>query len=627
MANGDDTDVMDDQSAADDSGLDDTAGGVGTVSAAQQPMEIPGGLGGDAGGLTQGLMRTLQGGMTGQPSNQNVPASRGGGWGDLDEAQSTGMTGSQAVQGRHGGLVTGLAGLLIDGLAAGMAPDRRSAMELPFKMQAAAAQRQQMQMRDQQMQMQQQKLEMEMAEEPAKTAALWAKAKIDMMHTFMASRNLKIAEVKDNLGSWSQVYDAAVKSGEAEHIASADTLEQAFDAENKAQQADKNSHFGIGPKLDQAGSPTGYEVVRVNPKGSLGTNTPFHLDPVPDIPGQPGSGYKGFDQTFDRNTQVGVFTGVTAKELAARAQAQTMYNDYQKQQEQQRKDVMAQQKEDVRERHEDVVEARAERAEGRAERAETRQEQALGLREQAAGQKEEALTVVPQADGTNQVMPLSQVPQGQMHYPLKDPQQITAFAGSMNDLQTAVNQTAKVNFANVQAGLAAALLEKQTPALSGIIHVSLPQRAEATLRAENLEDANQDTRNYVAAIAALNEGITQLPRLQTFGKSSRFSQEQVHAAQMQLPQPGDDSAMAQQKLHTLQNMIDPLRHAAPRMQGAELIPSFREPGGEGMAEQKGKPTPKEQVGSAFEKWSKQHPEAAKHLGDILNFVTKGPPGQ
>jgi hypothetical protein len=72
-----------------------------------------------------------------------------------------------------------------------------------------------------------------------------------------------------------------------------------------------------------------------------------------------------------------------------------------------------------------------------------------------------------------------------------------------------------------------------------------------------------------------HEAITQLPRLQTFGQSSRMTQQQMEAAVNLLPQPGDWN-MAAQKMQSLQGMIDPLRKQIPHMPGAESISSWTE---------------------------------------------------
>jgi len=72
-----------------------------------------------------------------------------------------------------------------------------------------------------------------------------------------------------------------------------------------------------------------------------------------------------------------------------------------------------------------------------------------------------------------------------------------------------------------------------------------------------------------------HEAVTQLPRLQTFGKSNRMTEKQREAAQNLLPQPAD-GAMAAQKMTSLQGMPDPLPKQVPHMAGAESTPSWLE---------------------------------------------------
>jgi hypothetical protein len=86
--------------------------------------------------------------------------------------------------------------------------------------------------------------------------------------------------------------------------------------------------------------------------------------------------------------------------------------------------------------------------------------------------------------------------------------------------------------------------------------------------------ANGRVKPDVVLVGA-HEAITQLPRLQTFGKSNRMTEKQMEAAVNLLPQPGDGS-MAAQKMTSLQGMIDPLRKQIPRMPGAESTPSWLE---------------------------------------------------
>jgi hypothetical protein len=87
--------------------------------------------------------------------------------------------------------------------------------------------------------------------------------------------------------------------------------------------------------------------------------------------------------------------------------------------------------------------------------------------------------------------------------------------------------------------------------------------------------SNQATKDYVTAMVGAHEAVTQLPRLQTFGQSSRMTQQQMEAAQQLLPHPGD-GLMAAQKMTSLQGMLDPLRKQVPHMPGAETMPSWLE---------------------------------------------------
>jgi hypothetical protein len=96
------------------------------------------------------------------------------------------------------------------------------------------------------------------------------------------------------------------------------------------------------------------------------------------------------------------------------------------------------------------------------------------------------------------------------------------------------------------------------------------------LYGHDVAKANQATKDFVTAFIGAHEAITQLPRLQTFGQSSRMTQTQLEAALNLLPQPGDIRGMASQKMTSLQGMIDPLRKQIPHMPGAETIPSWLE---------------------------------------------------
>jgi hypothetical protein len=151
-----------------------------------------------------------------------------------------------------------------------------------------------------------------------------------------------------------------------------------------------------------------------------------------------------------------------------------------------------------------------------------------------------------------------------------------------NDVQTKINQLAAVTtdpnrMSQVQGPTAAQLLKQGFGLEIGAFgtKVDLSNVNTGAYEAQ-LKWANRATRDYVVAMGAAHEAITQLPRLQTFGQSSRMSPSQMDAAQKMLPAPGDDAGMARQKMQALQTTIDPLRKQVPHMPGAEQIPSWLE---------------------------------------------------
>ena len=196
------------------------------------------------------------------------------------------------------------------------------------------------------------------------------------------------------------------------------------------------------------------------------------------------------------------------------------------------------------------------------------------------------------ADGTkgaNVVMSKNDAAaKGLTHYKA-DPSTINTVVAGMNDVQNKLNQLADIatdrqKMAQVDPGLAAAMLAHGTGltlsfgghggGASGGIGVDT-SRVNEDLYSHDVMKANQATRDYVTAMVGAHEAITQLPRLQTFGKSNRMTEKQMEAAVNLLPQPGDRE-FAAQKMTSLQGMIDPLRKQIPHMPGAETMPSWLE---------------------------------------------------
>ena len=189
------------------------------------------------------------------------------------------------------------------------------------------------------------------------------------------------------------------------------------------------------------------------------------------------------------------------------------------------------------------------------------------------------------ADGTrgaNVVMSKSDAAaRGLQHYKV-DASNVNTLVAGMNDVQNKLNQLASVandpkQMGHVQPAIAAELMEHgyglTISAFGSKIDTS---RINTPLYAEDVKTANPATRNFVTAMVGAHEAITQLPRLQTFGKSNRMTEQQMQAAQNLLPKPGDDAALAAQKMTSLQGIIDPLRKQVPHMPGAEQIPSWTE---------------------------------------------------
>ena len=174
--------------------------------------------------------------------------------------------------------------------------------------------------------------------------------------------------------------------------------------------------------------------------------------------------------------------------------------------------------------------------------------------------------------------------QGLQHYKV-DGGKISSTIGSFNDVQGKVNQLAAIatdpnRMGQVDPGNAAAILAHDHGLDLGAgaagLHAGVDtSRFNEKVYAAAVSSANQATLDYVTAMVNAHEAITQLPRLQTFGQSSRMTQQQMEAAVNLLPHPGD-GRMAQQKMVALQGQLDSLRKAMPHMQGAELNPTWLE---------------------------------------------------
>lgn len=160
---------------------------LGTMTG--RPMEIPAGVG-----------------------RPGVAGALGGGMG------TTRPMGAQITQ-QHGGLMTGLAGLLIDGLYAGMAPNREAAFEMPMKLAQQRNQQAEMEIRQQQ-------LQEEMREAPIRERLQLAQAQMLELNLHRETEEQGMEEL---MGKSAKAFaDKSIAAGTADQIATADDYSQAM---------------------------------------------------------------------------------------------------------------------------------------------------------------------------------------------------------------------------------------------------------------------------------------------------------------------------------------------------------------------------------------------------------------
>lgn len=244
--------------------------------------------GADQGGEAQAALANVM-----QPSGATAPATApaggagaapaGGGYdplsgiqqlmGSLNQIPGAPQVPAAAnVQQRHGGVLTGLVGVLLDGLASGMAPTAQQAWERPQQRQQMEMQKQQQQMQMQEQQMRMQQAQQEMALAPLKIKNEMAQTLINMMHADQSYRDLKKAHQIDILGVGAKYMQQSVDEGIARLDATAPDLQGATNRmrQLQAQNHDTALNFAVLPtKWDDQENPTEYGVYESYPKGSL----------------------------------------------------------------------------------------------------------------------------------------------------------------------------------------------------------------------------------------------------------------------------------------------------------------------------------------------------------------------
>jgi hypothetical protein len=331
---------------------------VGPITGAQQPLE-GGGMPG-TGALDQ-ILGDLSGMM------------RGG----MQQAQPAPPMGAQIAQ-RHGGLLTGLAGVLMDGLRGAMAPSAAAASAAPMAFR-------EQQMRQQELQLRQQQEQEIMREAPMREAAMKAQTMINLVHAWASVRDLKQEIQLGYDKAQRDMTDAAVKENRAQEIGHTDTLAQAQDYIKQQRAQDPNnamSYSWLGDQPDQEGNYHGYTIIKFAPKGTL------QSDLKVDIPGDDALGIPAETKTYKAGTDANQAHWEASNLLAERGISLRMASDR-----------LAQQREERTAAHQEETERHGRVMEGLASTRETRMDKQLALRE-AGGLYQASLPDGRQVAGT-----------------------------------------------------------------------------------------------------------------------------------------------------------------------------------------------------------------------------------
>jgi hypothetical protein len=151
-----------------------------------------------------------------------------------------------------------------------------------------------------------------------------------------------------------------------------------------------------------------------------------------------------------------------------------------------------------------------------------------------------------------------------------------ALQGRINDVASFVNSPA---MSKVDPVAASRILEAQGVTLGAHgmgASISLPMGgATAGNLNDYIKNTNPETLEYVNRLKPAYEAISQLPRLQTYGKSSRMSPTQMEAAKQLLPAAYDNQVNAASKLDKLQSTLDDYIRHIPNSGATGVRPSWR----------------------------------------------------
>jgi hypothetical protein len=167
------------------------------------------------------------------------------------------------VQQRHGGLLTGLAGVMLEGLAAGMAPTAREATEMPMRMQQQAMQQQELQMRQQQMQE-------EMRMQPVRDKLLLASTQMSLMRLDHAMQDMNTQNQLGMSDFQTQLVQKAFQEHTAEKVAEGTVEDVNNYLRQHAHDPDGLQQLPFAVTRDARGNVTRAGVIKIHPQAEGG---------------------------------------------------------------------------------------------------------------------------------------------------------------------------------------------------------------------------------------------------------------------------------------------------------------------------------------------------------------------
>lgn len=233
---------------------------------------------------------------------QSLMAGMGNGMGpNIPQQPSAGV---QAAR-KHGGLLTGLVGVLLDGLSAGV---RTPQGPQGFSQSAQMAAQMPMQRQQQQMALKQQQMQFGTQQE-------LQKAQIAQAHVQQLQARLMAASLDDEVASG--MSDAAwkfaqnsIEQGTAKSVSGLGSREAAFDKlkelHDSSSAEEQGNLFAFPSGKDKDGNQQ-WGVYQVFPNKTLQEDTKFHLD------GDPDNGIADVDMNFPAGTPMSVYTTSTTQ--------------------------------------------------------------------------------------------------------------------------------------------------------------------------------------------------------------------------------------------------------------------------------------------------------------------------